>query len=198
MINIGGNSDDEFYRYKRHKTEVKHVRNCTAFLNFDVIARELNIKPEELMKYLQKTLGLSININIIKGVISVEIIEKQIEKYIKLNIICPTCGIPEWDGETCNACGGTKKLEMRSNEKENELVEEYKVHEEDIKISLVMHYLYDLLVMYPDTNTQENILISRCLEYCWADEDSRNSDKKIKIINKKLQKHNIPEYVPKV
>jgi translation initiation factor 2 beta subunit (eIF-2beta)/eIF-5 len=194
MINIGGTEGDLYYRYKRHKTEIKKVKNCTMFLNLNIIAQELNIKTEDLSKYLQKALGLSIKGTVINGiVVTVENIEKNIEKYIKSYILCPRCSIPEWDGQTCKACGHNSKVVAEVAEVEEETASTKNIH--DIKISYIMHYLYDILL---DTKWQKDQveMIEKCLEYCWHDERANDSTYKITKINKNLAKLNIPIYVP--
>ena len=82
MINIGGKNseNDQFYRYKRNKLEVQQVHNTTVVVNLGVVISQLNANPEELKRFLQKAIAVPSSGNVFKGKISVEDIEKQLDK----------------------------------------------------------------------------------------------------------------------
>ena len=119
-----------------------------------------------------------------------ENIEKNIEKYIKSSILCPKCLIPEWDGENCKACGHNNYVSKKNFTEED--IEDKVVNIHDIEISKLMYYLYDQLDK--KLNLEQEKIVEKCLDYCWCDEESNNSKKKIHIVNKKLEKYNIPIY----
>jgi translation initiation factor 2 beta subunit (eIF-2beta)/eIF-5 len=146
MINIGGSKNDEFYRYKRNKIEIEKQKGCTVLSNLGLIIQQIDSKG--IIKFLQQSLGNAIidlmikGKYLIKGDYSVDQIEKYIEKYIKIYVLCPKCLIPEWDGKNCRACGNINQ------EKEIKFVEkdfvDVVVSENDKQLSTLINYLYDI------------------------------------------------------
>lgn len=224
MINIGGSNSqyDAHYRYKRNKLDIKREKNGTVLVNIGIVAKQLNTKSESIIKYLQKILGLSINDNVIRGTIDLDILEKQLQKYIAVYILCPKCLTPELDetGETCKACNYTKKpiLSVKMIDEEDE--KEKPINPHDIVISKLLHYLYDLFpdyekkFIYEVTMDENKVcynlncekekckkihvekleILSKCIEYCWHEEKQNDSNYKINKINKMLTKIGIPIY----
>jgi translation initiation factor 5 len=121
-INIGGDKNDKFYRYKRERSNILIVGNKTKILNLYKISQQLvgNFSDQSprvfnaLVKTLRKKLSLNIKIEektnhvIIQGHISVVQIEEIVQDFIQKYILCPKCKLPEWNGITCTACGYNK------------------------------------------------------------------------------------------
>lgn len=184
LINIGGNSNDLNYRYKRNLLEVVYENAKgvqTKIHNLERVAKQLNVSSEKITTFLKKQMGVSITLNLLKGRFTVQDLEKQLEKFIKVYVLCPKCTLPEWNGESCNACGHT------SGKVKHELEFEPITHvsDADIIISQMMHCLYDLL---EDTayNKDQLELINSALEYCWDQPSDCDYNRILKRINKKL------------
>lgn len=121
-INIGGDVNDPFYRYKREKIIIKYQKQYTCILNLMNISKQLiggpskcsmiNIVFESIIKKLKKKFNTSINVNDeqvnIRGNISLDSIENFLEEFIQKYILCPVCKLPEWNGSKCSACGHYK------------------------------------------------------------------------------------------
>jgi len=119
-INIGGDSNDQFYRYKRDQIELTfEARNGgqTKLSNIDKVCTQLHATKKLLVKYIQSQLATSTILNdTIRGNVKVERIEEIIVKYTEKTILCPssTCRLPEWNGEKCSACGHPNKTNTRT------------------------------------------------------------------------------------
>lgn len=79
------------------KAEVINVGNKTIIRNFRHIVERLNREPRLLMKYFVKELAVPGIIDesgslVLQGRFSLMIINKLIERFVKLYVICPTCG----------------------------------------------------------------------------------------------------------
>lgn len=79
------------------KAEVINVGNKTIIRNFKYIVERLNREPKLLMKYFVKELAVPGIIDesgslVLQGRFSLMIINKLIERFVKLYVICPTCG----------------------------------------------------------------------------------------------------------
>ena len=100
LINIGGNSNDESYRYKMPsiKTQVTGRGNGihTVFLNMEDIARAIGHPEEIIMKFISYELATNLNLknNSITGKHDTEIQEKIMD-YINNLVLCVKCGNPE-------------------------------------------------------------------------------------------------------
>ena len=114
MINIGGSPEDPHYRYKRHQIQIKHTNKKggeTTIINLVQISKELKLPfkvfEPKFLKKVKKKYGLSAKNGKFKGSVTVNQLEKVLEQFIKKHILCPspTCGLPEWNGEQCSACG---------------------------------------------------------------------------------------------
>lgn len=211
LINIGGDSNDPHYRYKREKIKTLfNNKDSTTLVNITQIAKQLKVDPSQITNYLQKKCGMTIfGISIrSKNKISEENIENQIEKFIKEFVLCPKCKLPELKDGGCNACGYSENCSKSLIVKETE-TEEYRIPPQDIIISKVLHYLYDLLSNDENVlkmqyvyiknlgenfeffNTEQLGMIEKCIEYCWNPESDNEPRKKIKKINSVLSKHKI-------
>ena len=110
-INIPSDMIDPFYRYKRHPIVVNYIKKnngITTLENIIIIAKELNRNRKDIIKFLQKQIGVSINNkNQINKIIPQELLEEYLEIYINNNVLCKKCNNPETDIQLncCLACG---------------------------------------------------------------------------------------------
>lgn len=113
-VNIGGSSDDAFYRYKRDVIAIsKAGKGMWKISNIDFICKQLKVGAEFAEKlYAEiKRRGIAmIGRGNFRGVISVSELEKIINKLIDKYVLCPKCKLPEWNGQFCGACGETKAI----------------------------------------------------------------------------------------
>jgi len=122
--NIGGDPNDQFYRYKREKAFVQHIGNETHFQNLHRIATQLIVTPNQIavqetyaaiVKLLKKKLSTNVTEDkktkniIIRGIVKADDIESVIIEFTVKYILCPVCKIPEWSGKLCTACGNETK-----------------------------------------------------------------------------------------
>lgn len=114
-VNIGGDPDDQFYRYKRDVLELRREHKHgvqTRLLNLFTIAKQLHVSVQPLASAIKKTLGVNFTVDkdskqcIIQGAVGVEPLEQAIERYIKRHVLCRKCGLPELRDDICTACGG--------------------------------------------------------------------------------------------
>ena len=124
LVNING-SDDPHYRYKRSKINISHIRsNRTRINNIVKIGKDLNRKPDEIMKGL----SLLCNTQVVdgdcwKGSYSVNTLETKLKQYIKEFVLCDRCVNPETTylkkknklGKGCKACGYSSRI--KTNDK---------------------------------------------------------------------------------
>jgi translation initiation factor 2 beta subunit (eIF-2beta)/eIF-5 len=199
QINIGGNSHDLNYRYKRDIIDViwENVKGIqTRLRNLDTIAKQLGIDPRLLTTYLQKKIGACVSGNVIKGKVEVELIEKYFEQFITKNVLCPKCRLPEWSGQECRACGHSIES-FSSKGKLEEIVDNKTVSVSDTKISKIMHFMYDQLED-PNITPEQLLWVDKALEKCWRLPEHCDHDGIIIEINKKFKKLGIPEYIEKL
>ena len=114
QVNIGGDANDRFYRYKRDviQTRSEHKHGVqTRLLNLFAIARQLHVSVEPLVSFIKRRLGLNLTVDraaeycIIQGAISTESLERAIVQFIERHVLCRQCGLPELKGDQCSACG---------------------------------------------------------------------------------------------
>jgi len=103
---------DPNYRYKRDQIIIEKSGQFFNLKNISIIAKDLNIKIDDLVKYLQKKLNQPIiidkssNVYKIKNINGINDIEKFLEQYIVENLVCNKCNLPELkDTRICSACG---------------------------------------------------------------------------------------------
>ena len=123
MITVDPESrEDPFYRYKMPSIKVK-IESAgngikTVLVNLDVISKALERKPDEILKYVAKSLASS-SISkagkfIIMGQFTEDQLREKIDKYVVEMVLCPKCRNPETvftvtkrsKTVKCNACGG--------------------------------------------------------------------------------------------
>jgi translation initiation factor 5 len=122
-INIPKSNYDTFFRYKRDEIEIKILNingGNTELTNIKTISNQLCDEIESIIKNIKKKINTNItkknDIYIINKIITKNELEDIIEEYIKLFILCKTCGNPEFSKintkkeeiRTCKACGTSR------------------------------------------------------------------------------------------
>ncbi|KAG0309928.1 hypothetical protein BGZ98_000016 [Dissophora globulifera] len=129
-LNIGGQSDDAFYRYKMpkliSKIEGKGNGIKTVIPNMSDIARALSRPSTYPTKYFGCELGAQVKCDektdryIVNGAHDAPKLQQLLNGFIQKFVLCPSCGNPETDiivdkSSTiqmyCNACGRRNKGE---------------------------------------------------------------------------------------
>ncbi|KAG0316966.1 hypothetical protein BGZ97_006095 [Linnemannia gamsii] len=129
-LNIGGQSDDAFYRYKMpklvSKIEGKGNGIKTVIPNMADIARALSRPTAYPTKYFGCELGAQVKIDektdryIVNGAHDAAKLQSLLNGFIQKFVLCPSCGNPETDiivdkagliQMYCNACGRRNKGE---------------------------------------------------------------------------------------
>ncbi|KAF9126341.1 hypothetical protein BGW39_006707 [Mortierella sp. 14UC] len=129
-LNIGGQSDDAFYRYKMpklvSKIEGKGNGIKTVIPNMADIARALSRPTAYPTKYFGCELGAQVKIDektdryIVNGAHDASKLQSLLNGFIQKFVLCPSCGNPETDiivdkagliQMYCNACGRRNKGE---------------------------------------------------------------------------------------
>ncbi|KAF9085380.1 hypothetical protein BGX29_009991 [Mortierella sp. GBA35] len=129
-LNIGGQSDDAFYRYKMpklvSKIEGKGNGIKTVIPNMADIARALSRPTAYPTKYFGFELGAQVTIDektdryIVNGAHDAAKLQSLLNGFIQKFVLCPSCGNPETDiildkssliHMYCNACGRRNKGE---------------------------------------------------------------------------------------
>ena len=103
-------SIDPTYRYMRDVVKIEKSGQFYVFKNIAQITKDLDIKTEDMIKYIQKKLGQSIifdkNLSLYKIKNPTQDIEKYIEQYICETLVCKKCHLPEVkSNKICSACG---------------------------------------------------------------------------------------------
>lgn len=103
-------SIDPSYRYKRDMVIIDKSGQFCILKNIVSIAKDLNIKIEDLIKYLQKKSSQTIILDKVSNTykmknINVTDVEKFLEQYIVENMVCNKCLLPEVKDKICKACG---------------------------------------------------------------------------------------------
>ncbi|MCS7121780.1 MAG: translation initiation factor IF-2 subunit beta [Archaeoglobaceae archaeon] len=109
-------------RFEIPKVSIVKEGAKTVIKNFSQIAKILNRKEEHLYKYLVKSLGTAGMIEnerlILQGKFSEEEIQKEIDEYVKLYVLCKECGVPDTELMKeervtmlrCQACGAKQPV----------------------------------------------------------------------------------------
>lgn len=116
-VNIPKSVNDPFYRYKRDQIKVQILNNnggVTKLTNICEICNQLDVEIKSLLQFFKKKLNVSIIEKdlIIKKIETVDNLEKILEEYIVLNVVCPKCSNPEFslinEKKSCKACGNIR------------------------------------------------------------------------------------------
>lgn len=131
MLNIGGDQNDESYRYKMPvlvtKTEGRGNGIKTALVNINDVAKALHVPAMYPTKYFGFELGTQANYNpdeekgIINGKHEVNELQRILDKFIESFVLCPGCRLPEINMRVrsksdiirieCAACGHKSNLD---------------------------------------------------------------------------------------
>lgn len=130
-INING-SDDMFYRYKMPCINVSvRKNNKTYFINIEEVAKSLNRNSIEILKWLGYNLDSATNHKeySLNGKHTEDALQKKIQEYIELHVLCDTCKNPETiykkDKKTkkickvCKACSASSPIKIHPKLKKN-------------------------------------------------------------------------------
>ena len=108
---------EECGRFEVLKVKGHHEGTKTIITNFGPIVGCIRRNPEHLMKFLNKELASSSEINgdrlILSRKLSSNDVNNRIERYVKRFVLCPKCGKPDTELESvggkvflkCLACG---------------------------------------------------------------------------------------------
>jgi translation initiation factor 2 beta subunit (eIF-2beta)/eIF-5 len=123
MLNINGKFDPS-YRYKMHKLSTMiRKNNKTYFINLDIIAKELNRDPIEIIKWYGYLFGVGtyhLGEFALNGKYEQKIIQDHIQEFINANVLCGVCGNPETVyvrtkgklTKKCISCGGVSIVKI--------------------------------------------------------------------------------------
>jgi translation initiation factor 2 subunit 2 len=113
---------EECNRFEVMKVKGHHEGVRTVISNFGKVATCLRRKPEHLLKFLGKELGIQGEIKgerlILSRKLSSKDVNAKVEKYARRYVICEKCGKPdtEFDGDNgklfvrCLACGNKNEV----------------------------------------------------------------------------------------
>ena len=167
MKNIGAkHENDPFYRYKRAVAQVKHLAfngTTTRLTNCRTICSQLKVEPNFLLSQLQKKLGVpkivyekKQGVASIQGRMTVQMIEGALDSFIEQFIICPRCHLPMNDTaiskassaatstKRCAACGECVEKKQKSDNHEDNKLEDPIETNLETSISVEMKKLYDI------------------------------------------------------
>jgi len=115
-----GESTDPFYRYKRPLAIVENKAGKTEIINLNAISKALHTKSVYILYYIQQEKSIPVTPKGgIKSTILNTDIEKLLNNYTKLYILCQNCGLPELVINitpekklyfSCSACGSTRDI----------------------------------------------------------------------------------------
>lgn len=110
--------NDPSNRYKRPVTRITvEKKSKTRIVNISEIAKSLHVKSQKIITFLQKSMGKRISDDfIIPGIVSLEEIDRHIQKYINKHVLCKNCNLPEISKNTCLACGHIQKVKKEIKE----------------------------------------------------------------------------------
>lgn len=121
MLNIAGNKDDPYYRYKMPAVETTVLNRkggTTVVDNTLAIAATLEREEKHIGKYLQHYLKRPVRLQnnkwTMSGIVEQQAIQDIIYKYIGDFVLCAYCNNPETiytkKSLVCKSCGGETKL----------------------------------------------------------------------------------------
>jgi translation initiation factor 5 len=117
MLTIPRGCDDAFYRYKMHDLVVKKEGPKTVLINLEVVAKDLQRVPSDILKFLGIQMGTQTIYKghqyFLNGNHTKQELLEQLDVYINRYILCTQCGNPETQisvhggkiNLTCKACG---------------------------------------------------------------------------------------------
>ena len=117
ILNIGGQDDDPFYRYKMPAISVAYQRKAggtTIVNNTAQICTSLKRDPRVIAKWLSKQLNQPVQVTKgcwqLRSMHNVAELQSKLSDYIKQNVLCRVCGNPETTPHgtaqlDCASCG---------------------------------------------------------------------------------------------
>ena len=109
--NIGGGSNDPFYRYKRSIIEVTYSKKkggTSTITNMDTIQNQLKMPIEfvaAFYKKIKKTGKAMTSPGVFRGKLDIAFFEGILDAMISKYVLCPKCTLPELVQGVCQACG---------------------------------------------------------------------------------------------
>jgi translation initiation factor 2 beta subunit (eIF-2beta)/eIF-5 len=124
MLNINGKFDPS-YRYKMHKLSTNiRKNNKTYFINLDVVGKELNRDPIEILKWYGYLLGIGVTTTdlSLNGKYEQKILQDHLQSFIETLVLCGVCGNPETTyfitkgklAKKCASCGGVSAAKIHA------------------------------------------------------------------------------------
>lgn len=145
-INMNGNNNDDFYRYKMPSFQVKIGGRgngiYTIFENIDKISKSINHPADVILKYIASVSGSNYIPDkcTITGAHTTDKLNEIIIQYIKCLVMCPLCNIPE----TVPTVSGTKKnveLKLKCSACNNESNVKYNNKNCEKGIDIIIKYI---------------------------------------------------------
>ena len=179
--NIGGDSNDPHYRYKRNLIEVVYIDKkggLTKLENIEtIIIKQLKMPAEfvtAFYKNVKKKGTAMTESGVFRGRIPGAKFEKILDSMIKKFVLCPKCGNPEWaGGPTCPACGyGGSSSSSATVERVEDMVSTMSLesNESDREISKTMNKLYDIRHRLIH-NGEDTASCDKVLDFAWVTDD---------------------------
>ena len=102
-LNVDPNNNDPFYRYKLHKPSIiiegKNQNSRTLINNIDQLASDLEVKPEQLLKFISLKKGTRCSYakekSMVKTILTHNEVLEFIYDFIKKDVLCKKCANPE-------------------------------------------------------------------------------------------------------
>jgi translation initiation factor 2 subunit 2 len=127
----------EHERFKLPELEIVSEGNQTIFRNFRAFVDAIDRDPQHLYKFLVKELGTAGTVQgdrlIFKGRITGEMLQRRIDEYLKIYVLCYECGSPDTELRKegriemlhCKACGAMRPVTAKAAVKvaEDKIVE---------------------------------------------------------------------------
>ncbi len=116
-MNINGDNNDPFYRYKMPIINIQVLpNNTTHIININEISKSLNRNSSDIISFMKKELKSGGSKNFLSGTWSKNKLIEILKKYINENVLCSNCGNPETEYIikkknkmlACKACGCAK------------------------------------------------------------------------------------------
>lgn len=205
------------FRYKRERVAIVHEHfkgHVTRVTNTRTLAKQLQIELDDMEKGLEKCVKRTLAISTcgsltFPGKIEARKLDDILQSMIERYVLCPRCGLPEWNRVHCNACGFDKTSSGRKDDDVKsfatvdkapistfEIDTDYGVVPEwEQTLSLQMHKLYALRTQIVDE--EELKKIDLLLDACWVSDTPDRARKVSTIYKTKYSSQVIMSSTPK-
>lgn len=157
LINIGGNPNDEFYRYKMSPLKIQVIGKGngiqTILTNIEEVSNAIGHPTEIISKFISYNTGSNWNLSkkTLTGKHDLVTLQDYINEYIQSFVLCDTCKNPETmykiEGKKkninlyvqCASCGYTPKVIIGKSSNDNEKVVKGKNNEK--MINFIQKYI---------------------------------------------------------